>query len=144
MPMLQRFYPSFFMSALRNSGILSPSVENTFKAALFDDGAVFDSNNSIIEDISSYRLEDSIRDVTINVSRDGFRVLFEVPEISWNLLPDSSFQNVVIYKIIAGKGSLLFMHIDLGSLLFPVGGNFTFTPDDACIPNIDFDYQVCI
>lgn len=144
MPVTQRFYPIFFLNALRNDGVLADGGISTCQIALFNENAAFNVEHDTTSDVSSNMLVGSQKSLNVNVYRNGSVLYFEVPEVSWSSLPNEQFQHVIISKSVDKIGNLLLMHLDLGSLQLPINGEFTLTPDSNCIPNIDFSYEVCI
>lgn len=145
MSVVQRFYPEFFFSAT-HSQILGPDEDIDCHVALFDEEAVFNANHGVSFSLPYQEISDTDQPVTLQVTRDGVKLLFSVPEISWNDLLNSHFRHVIIWRQLISGGKNVFyplMHIDLGTSMLPIAGGFTLTPDEICIPKIDLSYEVC-
>jgi hypothetical protein len=148
MPVLQRFYPEFFFQATHKP-ILGVQSNVSCKVALFGTGSTFNSNLGMLalsQQIPGI-ISGTTKDITLNVTRSGLKILFSVPEINWSGLSNSVFKHVIIWienGNLKGGFRIPLMHFDLGVSTFPdEGGTFIFTPSEICIPNIDLDYKVC-
>ena len=144
MSVAQKFYPKFFIYALRFDGVLSDAGTTECKIALYDENATFDVEHGEYSDVSSNILAGTGKSININVYRDGYRLYFEIPEVSWSSLQNEQFQHIIIWREAEKPGAILLMHLDLGSPQSPINGEFSLAPDENCIPNVDFSHEVCV
>lgn len=141
---VQRFYPEFFLRALQSGNYLT-NGSNQCKIAIFGTGAVFDNSHYDLSNVENYIIANSTQDININVTRSGYKINFSIPEISWTGLTSSPFRHIIVWKVgdPLKEEYNLFSHFDLGDEFSSQNGEFVFSPNASCIPNINLNQRAC-